>query len=66
MSTGGGWFDRLVGGCIGVLVGVVALYCAVRLIESVLPALVVIVGIGALIAILVSAVVAFRMWRDRW
>jgi hypothetical protein len=48
--------DRAVGACLSVLAGAIAIYVAVRLIQSVLAALLIIVGIstfiGAAIAIL--------------
>ena len=66
MSGGGGWIDRLIGACIGLLVAAVALYCAVRLIEAVLPALLVVVGVLGIIGLVVGGIVVFRTWRDRW
>jgi hypothetical protein len=62
----GGWLDRVVGGCFSVLIGAVALYCAVRLIESILPALIVVGGVLALIALIVGGFVVIRTLRDRW
>jgi ABC-type multidrug transport system permease subunit len=58
--------DKLVGGCFGILFGVIALYCAVRLIESILPRLIVIIGILALIAAVIGAIVVISTWRNRW
>lgn len=60
------WMDRLIGWCFGILLGVIALYCAVRLIESILPTLIVVIGILALIAAAFGAVVVFSTWRKRW
>ena len=62
----GSWIDRIAGWCFGTLIGVIALYCAVRLIESILPTLIVIIGILALIAVLIGAGVVFSTWRNRW
>lgn len=61
-----GWVDRIIGWCFGILLGIVALYCAVRLIESILPTLIVIIGILALVAALIGAVVVFSTCRNRW
>lgn len=62
----GRWIDRLIGWCFGILLGVIALYCAVRLIESILPTLLVIIGILALIAAIIGLGVVFSTWRNRW
>ena len=62
----GGWIDRLIGWCFGILLAVIALYCAVRLIESILPTLIVIIGILALIAAVIGALVVISTWRNRW
>lgn len=62
----GKWMDKLIGGCFGILLGVIALYCAVRLIESLLPTLVVIIGVLALIAAIIGASVVISTWRNRW
>ena len=61
-----GWIDRLVAWCFSILIGTAALYCAVRLLESVLPALIVAGGIVALLAALAGCIVVFRTWRNRW
>lgn len=67
MSGGGaGWVDRLIGACVGLLVAAFALYCAVSLIESILPTLIVIIGVLAVIGLVIGAIVVFRTWRDRW
>lgn len=60
--------DRLAGICFGLLAAAVAIYVAVRLIESVAAALVVIVAvIGGLV---IGGAVARLLWRrqrsDRW
>jgi hypothetical protein len=62
----GKWMDKMIGWCFGALLGVIALYCAVRLIESILPALIVIVGILALIAAVIGVGVVFSTLRNRW
>lgn len=60
--------DRLVGMCFAVLAAAVAIYVAVRLIESVAAALVIIVAVIGLV-FTVGAVVRL-LWRryrtDRW
>lgn len=43
--------DRAVGACMAVLVAATALFIAVRLIEAVLTALLVILGVGAVLVI---------------
>jgi hypothetical protein len=62
----GRWMDKVIGWCFGILCGVIALYCAVKLIESILPALIVIIGILALIAAVIGVGVVFSTWRNRW
>lgn len=62
----GSWVDRMIGWCFGILLGVIALYCAVRLIESILPTLLVIIGIVALIAAVIGVLVVISTWRNRW
>lgn len=57
--NGGRWMDRLIGWCFGILGGVIALYCAVRLVESIWPALLAIVGAGAIIAGIIWLVVYY-------
>jgi hypothetical protein len=61
-----GWIDRIVGWCFGILAAAVALYCAVAVIDSILPALVIAVGTLALIGIVVGAVIVIRTARNRW
>jgi heme/copper-type cytochrome/quinol oxidase subunit 4 len=56
----GSWVDRMIGWCFGILLGVIALYCTVRLIESILPTLIVIIGIVALIAAIIGLIVVFQ------
>lgn len=56
-------FDRLIAICLGLLVGAAAVYIAVRLIEAVWTALLVILGVACFIAI---AIAALRNHRDRW
>jgi uncharacterized membrane protein len=56
------WIDRLVSVCLSVLVGAVAIYVAVRLVEAVWAVLLVIVGASAMIA--ASASLLRRRNRD--
>jgi hypothetical protein len=56
----------MVGWCFSILFAVIALYCAVRLIQSIQGTLIVIIGILALIAAVIGAVVVFSTWRNRW
>ena len=62
----GSWADRIIGWCFGVLLGVIALYCAVRLIESILPTLIVIIGAIALIGLIIGAIVVISTLKNRW
>jgi Na+/serine symporter len=63
----GRWVDRMIGWCFGVLLATIALYCAVKLIEDILPALVVVIGTLTLITVVVGAgIVVFRTIRNRW
>ncbi|TQF73354.1 hypothetical protein FK531_07525 [Rhodococcus spelaei] len=57
------WIDQLVGACLGLLGGAIALYCAVQVIEAVLPFLVAVIGIATLTA---GAIAAFQWYRQRW
>jgi hypothetical protein len=60
--------DRLAGACLAFLAGAVAVYVAVRLIESVAAALVVIAAVtgGLLIAFWIAAAIRRRRWPGRW
>lgn len=53
-------------GCISVLVGVVAVYCAVGVIESVWPTLAIILGIVGVVAVVVGGIVIYRKMRAGW
>lgn len=67
MNAGpGGWMDRVIGWCFGILLGVIALYCAVRLVESILPTLIAITGILAVVAAVIGVFVVISTWRNRW
>lgn len=44
------WLDKAVGVCLSVLVCALAIYVAVRLVEAVAVALLVILGVGGLVA----------------
>lgn len=57
------WTDRALGWCISILVGVIVLSCAVQLIASMLPALLVIIGIAGL---LFGTYVVISTYRNRW
>lgn len=52
--------------CISVLVGVIALYFAVALIQSMWPTLAVILGVVGLIALVVGGIVIWRKMRAGW
>ena len=55
--------DRLVGVCLSLLVGAAAVFIAVKLIEAVWAALLVILGVGAFVA---AAFVVLRALRNGW
>lgn len=61
-------FDRLVGTCFAILAAAVAIYVAVRLIELVATALLIIVAVIG--SVLIAAVIVRLLWRrhrtDRW
>ena len=57
------WIDQLIGACISVMVGAIALYCAMQVIASVLPVLIAVIGSVAIVAALIAA---FRWYRQRW
>lgn len=60
--------DRLAGACLAFLAGAVAVYVAVRLIESVTAGLVIIAAVtgGLLIAVWIVTAVRRRRWPGRW
>lgn len=60
--------DRLTGACLAFLAGAVAVYVAVRLIESVAAALVVIAAVagGLLLVFWTARLLLRRRWLDRW
>ena len=57
------WFDKAIGVCLGILVGAAALYIAVHLVLAVADALLVILGVGAFMAL---AVILLRNRRNDW
>lgn len=56
-------WDRLVGACFGLLAAALALYVAVRLIESIW---LVLVGIGVGVGVVAGLVAAVRRRRQGW
>ncbi|MGV9751110.1 hypothetical protein [Nocardia farcinica] len=52
--------------CIAVLLGVIAIYFAVALIQSMWPTLVVILGVVGLIALMVGVIMIYRKIRAGW
>lgn len=66
MSDGGGWVDRIVGWCFGAFTASILLYCTVHLLQSVLPALIIVGGIIGLVALLIGTIVVIRTWRNRF
>lgn len=59
MNGGGSIVQRITGWCFSLLLAMVALYCAVKVLESIWPALLLIVGIVALLVIIWKLVVHF-------
>lgn len=57
------WLDKAVGVCLSVLLGAAAVFIAVKLIEAVWTALLVILSIGTFIA---AAVFVLRSRRQGW
>lgn len=55
--------DRLVGACISLLVAALAIYVAVRLLESVWPVL---VGVGFVVVVIIGLVAAVRWRQQGW
>lgn len=60
------WMDTMIGWCFGILLGVIALYCAVSLLQSILPTLIVVIGILALLGLVIGVAVVINTWRNRW
>jgi hypothetical protein len=63
--NGSKWTDRLTGWCFGILAATVALYCAVKVIEAIWPALIAIVGALAIIVLIIRIVVYYTS-RNSW
>ena len=57
------WLDHLVGLCLSLLVAATAVYVAVRLIEAVWTALLMILGVGLFITV---GVLVLRSRRNSW
>ncbi|WP_280448627.1 hypothetical protein [Nocardia brasiliensis] len=53
-------------GCISVLVGVIAVYCAVGVIQSIWPTLAIILGVLGILALIVGGIVIYRKIRAGW
>jgi hypothetical protein len=66
MSGGGGWIDRIIGWCFGAFTASILLYCTVHLLQSMLPALIVVGGIVGLLTLVIGSIVVIRTWRNRW
>lgn len=63
--NGSKWTDRLTSWCFSILVATIALYCAVKVLEVMWPALIVIVGAAAIIALIIRIVVYYTS-RNSW
>jgi hypothetical protein len=62
----GKWMDKLIGACFGILLAVFALYCAMQLLQPILPTLEVVIGVLAILGLLFGVVVVINTWRNRW
>jgi hypothetical protein len=58
------WGDQIVGFAVACLIAAVALYCAISVIESIWPVLVITIGAVAIVTAVV--LVAIRTTRNRW
>jgi hypothetical protein len=63
--NGSKWVDRLTSWCFSILVATIALYCAVKVLEAIWPALIVIVGIGAILVLIIRIVVYYTS-KNSW
>lgn len=57
------WLDRLLGACLTVLLGAVALFTAAHLIQAVWVTLLVILGVGTFISL---SLLVLRSRRNNW
>jgi len=64
-SDPGRWVDQLIGLCFRILLAVIALYCAVKVLEAIWPALLVIVGVAAITVVIIRIVVYYTS-RNSW
>ncbi|MGV9680683.1 hypothetical protein ACWDSJ_35895 [Nocardia sp. NPDC003482] len=55
--------DKLMAICLTLLGASIALYCAMKVVQAILPFLVAVIGIGALIWI---GIVVYKTWRERF
>ncbi|WP_306359822.1 hypothetical protein [Nocardia sp. CC227C] len=53
-------------GCVAVLLGVLAIYFAVSLIQSMWPALAVVLGVIGLVAVVIGGIAIWRRMRAGW
>lgn len=53
-------------GCIAILVGSVALACAIDVLGAVWPTIAVVLGVAAMVAIVVAGIVIYRKIRAGW
>ncbi|RDI54017.1 hypothetical protein [Nocardia mexicana] len=58
-----GLIDRLMSICLTLLGAAIALYCAVKVVQAILPFLVFVIGTGVLCWV---GVVVYKTWRERW
>jgi len=61
-----GSIDKLKHACIGILVGTIALYCAVAVIKSIWTTLVIIIGVLSFIGLVVVGIAIVRKIRGGW
>lgn len=58
--------EKFKGACISILVAAIAIYCAVAVIKSIWPILLVIVGVVGFVGMVVGGIVVYRKIRSGW
>lgn len=58
-----GLVDRLMGICFTLLGAAIALFCAVKVVQAILPFLIFVIGTVALVWV---GVLVYRLWREKW
>lgn len=66
MSDGTGLVEKFRRACVSILIGAIAIYCAVAVVESIWPTLVIILGIVGIIGLVVGGVAVYRKIPGHW